>query len=860
MPTISQEDIAALKKYANSPENHMLVNQHQISDQKSQVENTEERSIVPSRLDADDYTGIPRMHVGDTLILQFSDETDDDYLKEILRRLPEKKLFVLDKSGTIYIPNFGRFHLSGLSEKEAAARLMAEPVFSGLDVKVKLLMIDQELKEFGYELFLAVPDTFTPVTNIPVPTDYVVGPGDTVVVQLFGKENAQYELPINRDGQLLFPSIGPISVSGLEFKQLQSEIESRVSRQLIGVKASVTLGKLRSIRVFVLGEVNHPGSYTVSSLSTLTNALLSSGGVKTIGSLRQIQLKRNGSLVSELDLYDLLLDGDTSGDARLQPGDVIFVPPAKNKVSISGKVRRPAIYELKNEKTLSEVFNLSGGLMPDAFIGRVQLKRIENNRERVVLDVDLSTKDAGKFELKAGDSIRVFSVLDNFAATVKVSGYVVRPGNVQWHQDMRLTDVIKSVQDLAIDADSRYVLIRRINPLNNAYELVSTNLSLAWSNPEGEYNTRLESGDEIHVFDILGDRGAYLKPLIENASAIATPEKPLHVVSIEGMVHHSGDFPLTSGMTIRDLIFAAGGLLDSAYLLNAELTRFVNVDNEYREHNRLDIELAAVMKDDASNIQLSPYDQVVIKRLPNWNEIGVVQIEGEIVFPGKYPVSKSEKLSSVLKRAGGITKSAFVDGAIFVRESIRLREQEQLKKLTKQLQRDIKIAEAEEMSDPKALIEGETLLEEISKAKATGRMVIELKAILDGNDDLDVTVQPGDRLYIPQKYEEVTVLGEVYYPTSHLYKAKYKKKDYLRLSGGVNENGNKSAIYVVHANGAVSVTQNWFGGRIDIGPGDIIVVPPKVDRVSQLKLYTDISQVIYQLAITVASLKAINVF
>ncbi|MFQ5668808.1 MAG: polysaccharide biosynthesis/export family protein, partial [Candidatus Binatia bacterium] len=252
--------------------------------------------------------------------------------------------------------------------------------------------VRQRLKQFGYDLFAGAPTTFAPATDIPVPADYVIGPGDTVQVQLFGKENAEHSLQVTREGVLNFPGIGPISVAGLSFAELKRDLRQRISQQMIGIKSSITMGPLRSIRVFVLGEAHRPGSYTVSALSTMTNALFVSGGIQSIGSLRDIQLKRSGKLVRRLDLYDLLLHGDTSGDVRLLPGDVIFIPPIGRTVGVAGEVRRPAIYEIKGEKTVAEVLDLAGGLLPTAYPQASQLVRINRRRERTLVDIDLTSR------------------------------------------------------------------------------------------------------------------------------------------------------------------------------------------------------------------------------------------------------------------------------------------------------------------------------------------------------------------------------------------------------------------------------------------------------------------------------------
>ncbi len=300
-----------------------------------------------------------------------------------------------------------------------------------------------------------------PVSDIPLPSEYVVGPGDRLEVQLIGNTKSRQSLVVNRDGRIMFPELGPIVVAGLKFDAAKARIEARVSEQMIGTQAIVSMSDLRSIRIFVLGEAERPGSYTVSGLSTITNALFASGGVKKIGSLRNIQLKRGGTLVTRLDLYDLLLNGDTSNDVRLLPGDVIFIPPVGDTVGVAGAIRRPAIYELRGESTASDLLYLGGGLMPDADPKLATIERIDESRERIVLDVDLSSAQARGTDLRSGDVMRIPAARPTLANSVQLKGHVQRPSSFQYRSGMRLTDVIPSVDDLKPNADARYVMIRR---------------------------------------------------------------------------------------------------------------------------------------------------------------------------------------------------------------------------------------------------------------------------------------------------------------------------------------------------------------------------------------------------------------
>ena len=815
--------------------------------------------------DVSDAEATPsRIAGGETILLRFTvreeeSEPDGTSMKKRDARIPQRTLFMLDNGGGLTLNNVGRIPLAGLDEEEAAERIEAEPAFAGLDVTLTILPLEKEVKPFGYDLFTGQQRALRAVTDIPVPDNYVLGPGDTVQVQLFGKENVEYELPVTRNGMLLLPNIGPVPVAGLTFSRLQEEIRSRITTQLIGVKASVTLGKLRSIRIFAMGDVERPGSYVISGLSNMTNALFASGGVKTIGSLRDIQLKRDGKTIARLDLYDLLLKGDMRSNVRLLPGDVIFVPPVGDTVTIVGQVRRPAIYELKKERTVAELVEMAGGFAPDALLQDASIERFSSAGVRTMLAIDLSRTGGLEMAVHNGDIINVPSMSDQLQNVVTLYGHVQRPGVRQWYRGMRMTDLIGNLRELLPGADSRYVLIKRENPDDRGMALLAADLGKALVE-KGEADVPLQPRDEVYVFDIHGDRSKIIEPLLDALRYQARPGSLYQEASVIGMVHHPGRYPVYEGMKVSTLLKAAGGLTDNAYILKAELTRFVVENGERRVQLRKDIDISAIIGgDEGGDITVKPYDQLVVRRIPDWIDQGSFEITGEVRFPGTYPIERGEKLSALLRRAGGLTEDAYPRGAVFVRESIRQREQEQIDRLVARLEQDLAAISVEGRDigkdKDKALVEGEVLLGQMREARALGRMVIRLEDILDERKDLDITLQPGDKLYIPRQYEDVIVMGEVYHPTSHLYEGKYDLNDYIRLSGGVNEKGNKRAIYVVHADGAVEQSR-----KVRIGPGDVIVVPYKLDRISTHQLMVDVSQVLYQLAITAASLKVLDVF
>lgn len=716
----------------------------------------------------------------------------------------------------------------------------------------------ETLKPFGYELFLQPADAFLPAVDIPVPADYVMGPGDTVVVQLYGKENASYSLVINREGQVQFPEIGPINMAGLKFSAAQQLINQTVAEQMIGVKSSVTMGALRSIRVFILGDVRYPGSYTVSSLSTMTNALLNSGGVEDIGSLRNIQLKRSGELITTLDLYDLLLKGDTSADKRLLPGDVIFIPPIGKVIAIDGEVKRPAIYELKSESTLGEAISLAGGYTTTAYPPSSHVERIDKKGNRTIIDVNLNQPKGKGLRVVNGDTLIVPPVLDELENIVTLEGHAKRPGSFNWHKGMRVSEIIPSVYALKSNPDLEVALIIREQQPTRRIEVKYFSLQQAIAAPKSEVDPVLEPRDTVLVFGYGEDRGKELTDIVDMLEVQASKTSRAEVVTIRGHVRFPAKYPLSSGLTLQEFINVSGGLNEFAYGLEAEITRYNYGDNieRYIEH------ISVSLTDEKSlSMTLLPSDTITIKRIPNWIPPESVTIEGEVAFPGVYTLQRGETLSEVIKRAGGLTQYAYPQGAVFSRESLRELEEERLKDLQKKLEADIAAAELEQQdaSLKPQTADATALLEDLKGVKPQGRMVIDLVSLLSGEMTSDVKLVDGDTVFVPRFKQSITVVGEVQFPTSHLHEEKLSVDDYIERSGGLNKRADKSRIYVVKANGRVFLPERrgWFRkGNIEIEAGDTVVVPLDADRIESLTLWTSVSQVFYQIALGAAAVNS----
>jgi polysaccharide biosynthesis/export protein len=805
-----------------------------------------------------------------------NEEEKSDFRKRILRSNP----YAINRFGVLELPGLPAIPLAGLTASEATKRLAADPELSAWFVRVVLLRLvptgQQALKPFGYDLFEGVPSTFAPVSDIQVPADYIVGPGDKFRLQLYGNETSKYELVVERDGRVNFPKLGPIFVSGMTFDVARETIEEHVARQFIGTHVSVSMGDLRAIRVFVLGEAEKPGSYTVSGLSTMTNALFASGGVKKIGSLRKIDLKRNGKLITTLDLYDLLLHGDTSGDRQLMPGDVIFIPPIGNTVSVDGAVRRPAIYELKHESTAEQVVALAGGLLPDADAKLGQLERILPSSLREMRNVDLTTPEGSTTKIDDGDKLKVPEIRPTLENSVTLAGYVHRSGQFQYQKGLRLSSILGSFDELKPEADLHYIMIRRQVPPEERIEVISADLVRALAARGSAADPELRPRDQVFVFNLSADRGRVMEPIIRDLELQATPDKPEQVVKVGGRVKAPGRYPLEPTMHVSDLIRAGGSLEDAAYRGQAELTRYAVVDGDARQTELISVDLAAIRRGEpGADLQLKPYDVLVIKPIPLWMEPGTIEVVGEVRFPGKYPIHQGETLHSVMLRAGGFTEAAFPEGTVFVREDLKKREKEQLELLANRMQSDLAALALEAIASSavsnsgggaaggQSLAVGQQLLAQLRDAKPVGRLVVDISAVQreQAGGPEDVAIKDGDRLMIPKKTPEITILGEVQSPTSHVYQPGLTRDEYIAKSGGTTQKADRKRIYIVRANGDVvsGGRSGWFRRtqNLEMRPGDTIVVPLDTERVNALPMWQAITTILYNLAVALLAVRSV---
>ncbi|MGB6355168.1 MAG: SLBB domain-containing protein, partial [Steroidobacteraceae bacterium] len=591
---------------------------------------------------------------------------------------------------------------------------------------------------------------------------------------------------------------------------------------------------------------------------------------------RNIQLKRDGRLVTTLDLYDLLLHGDTSKDSQLLPGDVIFIPPIGKTVSVYGAVRRPAIYELKGENTAAQAVDIAGGLLPDADAKLGQLERILPSSMRAMRNVDLTTPAGRAIQVDNGDKLRVPAIRPTLENSVVLTGYVFRPGQFEYRPGLRLSDVLGSFDELRPNADEHYIMIRRIVPPDLKVEVLSADLRRALAARGSAADPELQPRDKIYVFDLSSDRERILAPVIRELQLQASPDRPEQVVSIDGRVKAPGHYPLEPSMRVSDLIRAGGSLEDSAFRGEAEITRYEVRSGDARTTELIPVDLAAIRRGDArADLELKPYDVLVIKPIPQWVEPGSIELAGEVRFPGKYPIHQGETLSSVLHRAGGFTDFAFPEGAVFIREELKKREKDQLELLANRLQSDLASLSLEAVAGSAAtnsggggsaaqgLAVGQQLMNQLRETKPVGRLVIDVNRVIKGpvGAPEDVVLRDGDKLLIPKKSQEITILGEVQSPTSHVFEAGLTRDDYIARSGGTTQKADKKRIYVVRANGDVisGERSGWFrrSQSVEMRPGDTIVVPLDTERIRALPLWQAVTTIIYNLAVALLAVRSV---
>lgn len=735
-----------------------------------------------------------------------------------------------------------------------------EQRFRELDTPYKLFATPSagKLEQFGYDVFSRPVSTAAPA-SVSVGDDYLLGPGDELIVYAWGRVNQTFHLKVDRDGKVMVPEIGPVEVTGLNFAQAKKLIESRMG-QITGIEVDVTMGQVRSIQVFVIGKVTQPGLYTVSALSHVSNALEAAGGISKMGSLRRIELRRDDRLAVTVDLYAMLLRGETSADVRIQPRDVIFVPVIGPVVAITGDIKSPGIYELKSAHSLGDLLRMAGGVTAFGYSQRVQVERVQEHAKRVALDVNLNQRSTARFPIEDGDLVKVFTVLPFERNVVHAKGNFNQPGTYEWRPGMRVADLVRDAQGPADHTFFDYALLqRRVGP-ERKLAPIPVNLGGALSDPLSGDDLILRPEDIVTTY---------------NANQVAE----LPTVSIRGEIRKPGHYPLTAGMTLRELVYAAGGLLDDAARDRVQLTRTEIADGAVARYSHIDVDLRRVLStSDPNDVAMKPGDEVLVQEAANWHEPWHVVLKGEVSRPGPYSIHEGERLASVLEACGGFRADAYPRAAVFIRKSIKRVQEDELRQARVRLQNDLarlallphesgrKEANTETLNAIKAV------LSQTEGQQALGRMVIHLSSLEAlAHSAENVTMENGDTLVIPSAPASVQVLGAVYNPNAIVYQPRLRVIDYLQRAGGPTDGGDIDHMYVVKASGEVMTDAGvreeaknrlfpllpaLSGGLMEqtLEPGDTVYVPEKLVYVSSIEYTRDVTQIIVNSVLTFAVL------
>ena len=747
-----------------------------------------------------------------------------------------------------------------------------------------------ELVRFGSSLFDAEVSTFAPTDNAPVPDSYRLGVGDELVVQLYGKENEQLFLEVGRTGEVRFPKLGAITLSGLSFEDARDLVKTRVAQQLIGVDAVVTMGRLRAISIFMAGEASVPGAYSVSAMTTVTQALFQAGGVTDIGSLRQIEVRRAGEVVAVFDAYDLLMRGDASGDIRLLSGDVVYVPTFSGEVDVFGAVKRPMVYELTGGETVADAIAMAGSFSRSAFPASTLLTRKSAELGLPSAStLDLTTTSGRSFLVRDGDVIEVPEMGELVSNSVVLKGAVTRPGDYGWVPGMRISNLIGNARrDLARDADLGLgMIVRQKNALLDI-EVLSFDLTSVIASPGSAEDPTLNEFDEVLIFSLVtsdlmeeaeaeagagaeadaeaeaeaeveveeaeGARAMLLEPVIAKLRSQARQNEPVQLVSVSGAVRASGTYPLIEGMTVGTLISAAGGLTDSAYLEAAELRRLANRTGGEVKANYSDVNLSVSRGRDLS---LASRDHLTVRDIPDWSPTDSIMVQGEVKFPGEYRIRKGETLSDVIVRAGGFTDDASPESAVFTREALAALEAQQAEDFARDIETTFATRLLTEETTTQSITDVAQIVESLEAIEGAGRLLIDLPAAMSGDANANLEVTDGDKLVVPKLSNTVSVVGEVKRAGTHTFQSELSLEDYVDLSAGFTRRADDGGVYIVKANGSVvTLEQNLWrftGASRSLAPGDTIVVPIDTQYKESLASWREITQIVYQSMVSIAA-------
>jgi polysaccharide biosynthesis/export protein len=729
---------------------------------------------------------------------------------------------------------------------------------------------------FGGMLFRDVPATFAPLDRVPVPETYVVGPGDELMLRAWGSITFYLRVTVDRGGNIYIPHVGQIQVAGIKFSELRSYLAAQIGTSFKKFELSVEMGQLRAIQIFVVGRNRRPGSYTISSLSSLVDALFVSGGPASTGSMRRIEVKRGSSIVTELDLYDFLLKGDKSKDIPLLPGDVIYIRPAGPRVALTGSVSQPAIFEIRSGETVGDVLTMAGGLTSLATLESGELERIDSSGERHVIEVHFD--EAGlKMPLADGDILRVLSIVPRFNNAVTLRGNVANPGRYPWQAGMRITDLIPNKNAL---------LTRDYWKRKN---------SLVFARLDGQPPITDDTGGDAAADRARGSSRELPQDEDDGNSGTAASipqaeeksEAPPQNAPTSGNDNNNGSS--NNGGSIAS---QTGAPSERFPVANRVEQRVPEIDWDYAVIERVNandlttslkpfnLGRAVLEKNEKENLELQPGDIVTIFsqadiHVPQARQTAFVRLEGEFQSAGVYSVQPGETLRELVERAGGLTSQGYLFGSSFTRESTRRQQQAQLDEYSSDLERDIDRAattrstsavNVQEAATISAGLESQrALVAKLRLMRATGRIVLDIAPGSTGVENIpELPLEDGDSFVVPPRPSNVKVVGAVYDQNAFIFESSRKAQDYLQLAGGIARSGDNKHAFIIRADGSVvsrkSKPARSRGGleKLSMNPGDTVVVPEVVDKTTLLRGLTDWSAIFGQFALGAAAINVLH--
>ncbi len=661
-----------------------------------------------------------------------------------------------------------------------------------------LLGVDRSdsTKVFGSDIFSNQYLTFEPSLNIPTPKNYSLGPGDELIIDIWGASETTYQLTVSPEGAVQISNIGPVYVNGLTIEQANQRLTDKLATIYSGLKGpqkntfiQVSLGSIRSIKVSIVGEVKLPGTYTLSSLSTVFNALYAAGGPDKDGTYRSIQVLRDGKIFKEVDLYNFLVSGDLSGNIILNDQDIIKVGPYENRITLLGQTKRIGLFETKDGETFNNLLSYAGGFNQFAYKKRVKVERKTDTEKKII---DIRYPEQGNMKLISGDIVSVQKVLDRYENKIEIEGAIFRPGVYQLEKNPTLYALIQNAEGLMGDAFMDRAVIYRTQP-DYSIEAIPVNLNLLLSD-SAAHDVKLIKDDRIKISSIFDLR-------------------ELRTVKISGSVLNPGTYKYVENSSLKDLIFQAEGLKEEAAPYNIEIARRIP-DNESRELSNeiaeiitVNIENGLEYSEQLEEVKLQPFDQVFVRKSPAYEVQKTVRIRGEVMYPGEYALStRNFRLSDLIEKSGGTTEYAYIKGA----------------SLTRQFDTDAE--------DLEINIEDSVTTQQIESLSQVGIQLQE--ALNNPNSNYNLLLQPGDVIEIPKRLQTVQIRGEVLYPINARFEEKKSFRNYISAAGGYTERANTKRGYIVYANGEVDRTKRFlfFRSYPEVRPGAVLIIPPKEEQ------------------------------